>query len=488
MKRIFLGIITMLAALVSVDAKVQPASLFADNMVLQQQSDAAIWGKARPDSKVVITPSWSRKKVVVRSDADGKWFTRVSTPSAGGPYELSFDDGEKTVLKNVLVGEVWICSGQSNMAMPMKGYLGQPVEESARHIMTARPSVPIRSCLISRKPSVEAEYSSDAVWYEHNPEGVAESSAVAYFFARTVHDALDVPIGIINVTYGDSPIEAWMDPDILRSEFAGEFDLSHLDVKALPEDKPYKLPGVLYYGMIRPVAQYTAKGFLWYQGCSNRKRFELYRYLQPAFVKMLRRDWENDKMPFYFVQIAPYKASGADKARGGLMMWSQAQSLENIPYSGMVTTHDVGDFYCVHPPKKRVVGERLAYLALSNDYGVSVVDVKAPLPVKFEFKEGEAVVTFNNCENRGIGPIFRDLEGFELAGEDRVFHPAVAQVIINMERNQISVKSPSVSAPVAVRYGMKNWSVPTLFNNSGIPVSPFRSDDWPYQSSSQSAR
>ena len=149
-----MGIITMLAALVSVDAKVQPASLFADNMVLQQKSDAAIWGKARPDSKVVITPSWSRKKVVVRSDADGKWRARVSTPSAGGPYELSFDDGEKTVLKNVLVGEVWICSGQSNMAMPMKGYLGQPVEESARNIMTARPSVPIRSCLISRKPSI----------------------------------------------------------------------------------------------------------------------------------------------------------------------------------------------------------------------------------------------------------------------------------------------------------------------------------------------
>ena len=478
----------MLVALVSVDAKVEPASLFSDNMVLQQQTDAAIWGKARPDAKVVITPSWSGKKVVVRADADGKWFARVATPSAGGPYELKFDDGETTILKNILIGEVWICSGQSNMAMPMKGYLGQPVEESAHYIMTARPSVPIRSCYVSEKISLQPSDENESIWYEHDAKGVAESSAVAYFFARTVHSALDVPIGIINVSHGDSPIEAWMDPDILKEQFAGEFDLNHLQATILPEEKPHKLPGVLYYGMIRPVAQFTAKGFLWYQGCSNRKRFELYKGLQPAFVKMLRRDWDNDKMPFYFVQIAPYKASGADKARGGLMMWSQAQSLADIPYSGMVTTHDVGDYHCVHPPKKRVVGERLAYLALSNDYGIDVVDVKVPLPVKFEFKDGEAVVTFNNCENRGIGPIFRDLEGFELAGEDRVFQPATAQVIINMARNQISVKSPQVSAPVAVRYGMKNWSVPTLFNNSGIPVSPFRSDDWPYQSSVTSAR
>ena len=488
MKRIFFGFISLAASLVSADAKVKLPQIFSDNMVLQQQTDAAIWGVSKPDARVVITPSWSGKKVVAMADGDGKWFARVSTPSAGGPYELKFDDGEKTVLKNILIGEVWICSGQSNMAMPMKGYLGQPVEESTEHIMTARPSVPIRSCSVSRKLSFEPVCENEAVWYEHTPEGVAESSAVAYFFARTVHAALDVPIGIVNVTHGDSPIEAWMDPEILKDEFAGEFDLNHLETKVWPEEKSYKLPGVLYYGMICPVAKYTAKGFLWYQGCSNRKNFELYSSLQPAFVKMLRRDWDNEKMPFYFVQIAPYRASGPDKARGGLMMWSQAQSLEHIPYGGMVATHDVGDFYCVHPPKKKVVGERLAYLALNNDYGINMIDVKTPVPVKFEFKEGEAVVTFNNCENRGIGPIFRDLEGFELAGEDRVFHPAVAQVIINMERNQISVKSESVTTPVAVRYGMKNWSVPSLFNNSGIPVSPFRSDDWPYQSSSQTTR
>ena len=160
------------------------------------------------------------------------------------------------------------------------------------------------------------------------------------------------------------------------------------------------------------------------------------------------------------------------------MMWSQARTLELIPNSGMASTYDSGDFYCVHPPKKKIVGERLAYLALSNDYGLDMIDVKTPIPVRFEFGEGEAIVTFNNCENRGIGPIWRELGGFELAGEDKVFHPATARVIIDMERNRISVTSPEVSRPVAVRYGIKNWSVPSLFNNSGIPVTPFRSDDW----------
>ena len=226
---------------------------------------------------------------------------------------------------------------------------------------------------------------------------------------------------------------------------------------------------------------YTAKGFLWYQGCSNRKRFEQYVRLQPAFARMLRRDWDNEQMPFYFVQIAPYRASNPDKKRGGFMMWAQAQTLELIPHSGMVCLHDAGDFYCVHPPKKKVVGDRLSYLALSNDYGIDAVDLKTPIPIKFEFNEGEAIVSFNNCEHRGIGPIWKELEGFELAGEDQVFYPAKATVIINKPRNQISVKCPEVPNPVAVRYGIRNWSVATLFNGSGIPVTPFRSDNWEYR-------
>lgn len=478
MKRLILISIFLAGSLFTGRAKVDLPHVFADNMVLQQQADVALWGKATPNAEVVITVTWSKKKTAVQADAEGRWSARVATPSAGGPYEITFNDGEKLTLKNVLIGEVWICSGQSNMAMPMKGYLGQPVEGASEYIMTARPESPIRLCNVREKFSFEPMDTCGAVWHEHTPKGVAESSATAYFFARTLYEALRIPVGIINVSHGDSPIEAWIDPEILRTEFADEFDLSHLETKVWPKEKAYKLPSVLYNGMLHPVIPFTAKGFLWYQGCSNRKKPEQYKRLQPAFVKMLRREWGNENMPFYFTQIAPYKASNPDKRRGGFMMWAQAQTLELIPNSGMACLHDAGDYYCVHPPYKKVVGERLAYLALSNDYDIDAIDAKTPIAVKFEFKDGGAIVTFNNCEKRGIGPIFRELTGFELAGEDKIFHPATAQVIINMERNQIRVTSPDITNPVAVRYGMRNWSEATLFNTYGIPVSPFRSDNW----------
>lgn len=481
MKRLILLCIFLAGSLFMSRAKVQLPPVFADNMVLQQQTDAALWGKAKPDAKVVITPSWSKKKTVVMSDSEGKWSARVATPEAGGPYEITFSDGEKVTLKNVMIGEVWICSGQSNMEMPMMGYRGQPVEGSAEYIVKARPEVPIRTCIVEKNLSFEVNDTCSARWLEHTPDAVAVSSATAYFFAQSLYQALNVPVGIVNVSYGDTPIEGWMDPELLRTEFAGEFDLSHFETKVWPEKNLHKLPGVLYNGMLHSVMPYTAKGFLWYQGCSNRKRFEQYVRLQPAFARMLRRDWDNEQMPFYFVQIAPYRASNPDKKRGGFMMWAQAQTLELIPRSGMVCLHDAGDFYCVHPPKKKVVGDRLSYLALSNDYGIDAVDLKTPIPVKFEFNPGEAVVTFNNCEKRGIGPIWKELEGFELAGEDQVFYPAKATVIINKPRNQISVKCPEVPNPVAVRYGIRNWSVATLFNGSGIPVTPFRSDNWEYR-------
>lgn len=477
MKRIAAYIFALVISFAA-QAKVTLPSIFSDNMVFQQKCNAAIWGTAKADAKVIISTSWSKDRIITHSDADGKWKADIATPEAGGPHKICISDGERLTLDNILIGEVWICSGQSNMAMPMKGYLGQPVEEASKYIMTARPESLIRLCNVSERLSFEPMDTCGAAWHEHTPEGVAESSATAYFFARTLYEALCIPIGIINISHGDSPIEAWIDPEILRTEFVDEFDLSHLETKEWPKERAHKLPSVLYNGMLHPVMPFTAKGFIWYQGCSNRKKPEQYKRLQPAFVKMLRRDWDNENMPFYFTQIAPFKASNPDKRRGGFMMWAQAQTLELIPNSGMACLHDAGDYYCVHPPYKKVAGERLAYLALSNDYGIDAIDAKTPIAIKFEFKDGAAIVTFNNCEKRGIGPIFRELTGFELAGEDRTFHPATAQVIINMERNQIRVTSPDITTPVAVRYGMRNWSEATLFNTYGIPVSPFRSDNW----------
>ncbi|MBR5184510.1 MAG: sialate O-acetylesterase, partial [Bacteroidales bacterium] len=442
-------LISLISALM-VQAKVELPSVFSDNMVLQQQTSVAIWGKAKPNSKIVITSTWSKSKTIVVADNSGKWFTQIDTPTAGGPYEMTFNDGEKVTLKNILIGEVWICSGQSNMAQPMKGYMGQPTAQAAEYITEARPETPIRSCNLENHLSLTAQDECPAKWYTHNPVGVAEASAAAYFFAQKIYKQLRIPVGIINVSWGGTPIEAWMNPEILKSKFSEEVNLKHLDNMELPETDPHEAAGVLYNGMLHSVIPFTAKGFLWYQGCHNRCEHELYKKLQPAFVQMLREEWKNEDMPFYFTQVAPFNYEDPDERDTGYMMWAQAQTLEMIPNSGMATTHDTGEFDCIHPANKKAVGDRLAFLALTRDYGMKGIDAEAPMPTNFTFKEGAAFVTFN-CGEMGLAPINVELEGFELAGEDQTFYPAKAT--IQDDQKSIKVTSPEVANPVAVRYG-----------------------------------
>ena len=477
MKHLLSLIALLTLTVLNSSAKVELAPLFADNMVLQRDSEAAIWGKAEPGARVVITSTWDKGKTVVHADEQGQWKARVKTPSAGGPYEMTFNDGDKVTLRNILIGEVWICAGQSNMEMTMRGFGGQPVEGAADLILGAKPSIPIRSCNLSKIKSLDLQDECDARWYEHTSEGVAEASATAYFFAKRLYDILGIPVGIINASWGGSPIEAWMDPELLRKEFADEFSFAHLDTKIWPEENAWKAPGVLYNGMLHSIAPYTARGFLWYQGCDNISRYEQYKRLQPAFAKMLRQEWGNDRMPFYFTQIAPYGYFNPDAPDAGYMMWAQAQTLEMIPLSGMAATHDTGEINCIHPADKKSVGDRLAYLALVNDYGYKGIEAATPLPIDFLFEEGQAIVTFEAGE-MGLNPLSKDVDGFELAGEDGIFYPAMGIVLWNDPRRVLVYKCPQVQKPVAVRYGMKNWSEATLFNSSGIPVSPFRSDNY----------
>lgn len=475
MRRLLTIALILLIPVLEAQAKVELPSVFSDNMVLQQQTSAAFWGKARPQSKIVITTTWSKAKTIAVADDNGKWFTKVDTPTAGGPYEITFNDGEKVTLKNILIGEVWICSGQSNMAQPMKGYMGQPTAKAADYISEARPEVPIRSCNLENRLSLTVQEECPAKWYIHDAVGVAEASAAAYFFANKIYRQLGVPVGIINVSWGGTPIEAWMNPELLKNKFSAEVNIRHLYNMELPETDPHEAGGVLYNGMLHSVIPFTAKGFLWYQGCHNRTEHELYKKLQPAFVQMLREEWKNEDMPFYFTQVAPFPYEDPDARDTGYFMWAQAQTLKMIPNSGMATTHDTGEFACIHPSNKKAVGDRLAFLALTKDYGMEGIDAEAPMPSEFSFKDGAAFVAFN-CGQMGLAPINLELEGFELAGEDKIFYPAKA--IIESDVRSIKVASPEVANPVAVRYGMKNWSKATLFNNFGIPASPFRSDNW----------
>lgn len=463
----------MTFATISMSAKVILPSVLADNMVLQRNSVVKLWGSAEPCMPVSVIPSWSGMPIETVSDRSGDWSVEVGTPEAGGPYDIVFDDGEKVSVGNVMIGEVWFCSGQSNMVMPMKGYRTQPVEDAMDYIVSAKPSRPVRVCTIKRTASLKEQSVCDAVWSEHTPAGVADASAVAYFFARRIQETLDVPVGVVVSAWGSSTIEAWMSEAILQ-KFSSELDLSFLDKGIMPE-KPVRAPTVLYNGMIAPLKNYHFKGVLWYQGCANRNDAELYSRLQPEFVSMLRDIWTNDTLPFYYVQIASYRYKGKDKFEAALVREAQAENLTEIPYSGMVVSMDCGDEGCIHPARKKPVGDRLAYLALQKTYGMSGFDAIAPMYESHRVEGAKVFVKFTDSE-MGVGPQGRDLVGFELAGEDRVFYSATAKT--TKDANVIVVTSDMVPAPVSVRYAFRNHSEVSVYNAFGIPASPFRTDDW----------
>ena len=474
MKHIFSFFAALLLFGALAGAKVQMPSVFSDNMVLQQQTEVALWGSAKGKS-VTISASWAPGKEVTVPVKRGKWTARLATPAAGGPYELKVSDGEELVLRNVLIGEVWFCSGQSNMTMPMRGFVSQPVQGAAEVIVSAKPSVPIRMCLVKRRPAISPEDDCECSWKENTPDMVALTSATAYFFAKRLQETLDVPVGIITSDWGGTLIESWMSRETLENGFENEFDLAFLDEDKVPEFKPHRKPCTLYNGMVAPLTPFTFRGMIWYQGEANRSKPEQYTRLQTAYAKMMREVFQNPDAPFYFVQIAPYAYNGdTEKFASGYFYEAQQKTLELIPHSGMAPTIDLGEEGTIHPSRKKEVGDRLAFLALADTYGMAGIDPHAPAYKSVSFNGAEAVVTFV-AGKQGLAPMGRDLDGFEIAGPDKVFHPAKARVL---ERFTVRVSSDEVPDPVAVRYCFRNWGTGTLFNAFGIPALPFRTDDW----------
>ena len=475
MKKIRLVLLSaLLCAASSLSAKIALPSVISDNMVLQQKTDAAIWGTARPGSKVTIRTGWSKDKTVVPADAvTGKWLARIKTPAAGGPYEIVISDGEAVSLKNVLVGEVWLCSGQSNMEMPMKGYGSQPAKGATDFILRAKASTPIRICNIARKSSAKVLDASEGSWVENTPNSVANTSATAYYFAETLQAATDVPVGIIVSCWGGSTIEAWMKRDVMEKDFP-EFNLGHLDgTRKVRYDN--QDPCLLFNGQIAPLLPYSIKGIIWYQGEANRSRPDQYVKLQTSYVRMMREIFNVPDAPFYFVQIAPYSYGDGTKFHNGYFNEAQQKTLATIPHSGMVVTCDIGEYGTIHPCRKQQVGERLAMLALKHDYGQGILEADAPTYKSVSFKGGKSYVTFN-VSDLGLSPMGADISGFEVAGSDKVFHPAVGRLY--KTNSVIEVTCPDVTEPVAVRYCFRNWCIGGLYNNFGIPAAPFRTDDW----------
>ena len=345
-----------------------------------------------------VSTSWSKEKTVVKAGDDGKWTVSVKTAGAGGPFEITFNDGDILTLKNILLGEVWFCSGQSNMEMPIKGFNNQSVEGAADVIIGARPETPIRMCTVRRTASCTPQENCDARWLEHTPENVAGTSATAYFFAEYLQKTLNVPVGIIISAYGGTPIEAWMDKKTISEKFP-EFNLAFLDADQKPKNLQHQ-PTTLYNSMVAPVIPYTVKGIIWYQGESNRKREKQYERLQPEFVGMLREQWGIGEIPFYYVQIAPYNYDNPMDNDGAKIREAQMKNLAAIPSSGMAVTLDIGDPDCIHPAKKKEVGHRLAYMALEKNYGFTMIDSYAPVYQSMEVRNGTAYLQGRTARHR----------------------------------------------------------------------------------------
>lgn len=457
----------------SVIAQVKLPLFIADNMVLQQQTKVSIWGEAEANATISLKASWSDKTIETKVDKDGQWIVKVETPSAGGPYEMSINDGTEIILRNILIGEVWFCSGQSNMEMPMKGFEGQPVDEANEYIAKANSQRPIRMFTSANKHSKTRQEDIGGEWEMHTSEAVSKTSAVAYFYAQYLQETLNVPIGIIVSSWGGSTIEAWMDREIINSQFP-EISTEHLDKDMKTELPAHKVASQLYNAKLHPFRHYTIKGFLWYQGESNRHKSEQYSKLLPAFVKQLRDIWNNEELPFYYVQIAPHKYDGSNKISSVEMRNSQMKCMKTIPNSGAVVTLDLGMENCIHPSQKKEVGYRLAYWALAKTYDRKGFGYSAPTYKDITIEEHKIRVNFDYYSSRSVSPINTQLKYFEIAGEDKIFYPAKA--IVN--NKGVLVESDKVTKPIAVRYAYRNYTEASLFDDFNLPVSSFRSDNW----------
>lgn len=472
MRRILL--LLLLAAGNAAQAKVSAPSIFGDNMVLQQQRNVRLWGDSDA-REVVVKASWSDEefRAPVR---EGRWQLALPTPAGSyEPQEIAVRDADSELRwQNVLVGEVWICSGQSNMYMPLRGYTGQPVDEALPAALeSGEYRDRIRMITLPKREAATPQRDFEGRWEVPAPETTLRMSAAAYFFARALTQALGVPVGIVSTSWGGSKIEAWMDTASLA-----ELGYDTAKINADPKLQPRAQCELLYNGLVAPVAGFTARGFVWYQGESNRKESARYARLMERLAAYWRAQWgdRSNKMPFLYVQIAPHGYNRPADIDAAKLVEAQSDALELIPNAAMVSTTDLGEELCIHPRRKRPVGERLAAAALVKAYKRKLGDALAPRFTGAEFTEGKAVVTFDNARF-GLTPQTAEVTGFEVAGKDGKFYPAAACIVTS--KPIVEVSAPEVPVPVAVRYAFHNYAPGNLANTLGMPAIPFRTDRTP---------
>ena len=438
-------------------------AVIGDNMVLQQNSEVAIWGWGDPASQIKVSGSWSKDTVKTKVSNQSEWKVKIRTPSAGGPFTVSITGSEEVVLTNVMIGEVWICSGQSNMEWSADSKINN-AEEEIRNANNPN----IRFFHVRKLGSETPQDNCFAKWESCTPETMHSFSAIGYFFGRELQQNLNIPVGIIEVAWGGTPAEVWVRADLVESDPLLKACADKLETYDWWPSKP----GVVYNGMISPVIPYRIAGAIWYQGESNTKSPESYRRLFKTLIENWRRDFEND-FPFYYVQIAPFAYGKEQKAP--LIREMQMQTMD-VPKTGMVVVSDLVDnVKDIHPRNKLDVAKRLANWALAETYNVKELAYKNPLYQSMSIEKSKIRISFENVSN-GLKVTGDEITSFEIAGDDQVYKPAKVKIV----DNTVLVSSKEVKAPVAVRFSFSNDAIGNLFSREGLPVAPFRTDDWKY--------
>lgn len=464
---VLLGILMSL----QLQAEVVLPAIFGDHMVLQRNAFIALWGRAEPGEKIDFSAEWDEMNLSIFADTRGRWRIEIPTPEAGGPYEIKIEGNNLIILKDILIGEVWLASGQSNMEWPLNRSKFGP------EILKTVNEPQIRVFQVEKAPASSPRFDCKGSWALANPTSLENFSAVAYHFAKELQIELGVPIGIIHSSWGGTPAEAWMSRGQLEevANFKPYLDKYDEAVRTFRSNSQasnptyYRNPTCLYNAMIAPIIPFEIRGVIWYQGESNRYDPQLYHDLFPALIQNWRQEWQRN-LPFLFVQLAPYKY--AEPMVGAGLREAQLQTALQVPKTGMVVSNDVGNPDDIHPTDKRTIGHRLALHALSQTYGK---DILASGPVFESSVREEAKLTLNFQDN--TSPLrLQSGQYFEIAGADQVFHAAEVKKTGDYS---LQLSSEAVSEPMAARYAFSNAAEASLFNQADLPASPFRTDDWP---------
>jgi sialate O-acetylesterase len=457
-----LGLTLFIVSFHATVADVRLPSVIGHHMALQQESEVNIWGWGQAAEQIRISTSWDTNTYEGNVDSGGRWSIPIQTPAAGGPHTLTIRGSNEMVIEDVVIGEVWVCSGQSNMEWSGDQKLPQSLEEA--------PEADHENIRFFYIPKTTSDYPQDRCegsWKVCTPEEMVHFSAVGYFFGKHLHQKLDVPIGLINSNWGGTPAEVWTPDEWVE----GDAVLSQAAAQIAPFAWWPKDPGKCYNAMIHPITPFKIAGAIWYQGESNVSTAYAYEKLFTTMIGAWRKAW-GYAFPFYYVQIAPF-AYGSP-LDGALLREAQTKST-SFPNTGMVVISDLVDnVEDIHPVNKRDVGFRLARYALSETYGRDGIPYRSPVYRSMDIVGDSIRIHFDHADG---GLISRTPvpTGFSISGSDRRFVDAEAQI----DGNSVVVSSQQVEAPVAVRFDFSNTAIPSLFSKEGLPVNLFRTDAWP---------